>query len=292
MWPSVIISVVLHVTILLAGAIALPSPTEFEVTDSEAVPVDIINLSDITKSQAETPADKPKDKPKPAPEPEPERQAAVEPEAEPEPEPEPEVTPEPEPQPEPEAAVEPEPAPEPEPEAEPEPEQAKPKPVPRPRARPKPPVRKVKKKKPKFDPDRIAALLNKDPALKEKPQQREPEPEPAPGETARLGRTDGVISQDEKDALRAQIEKCWNPLVGVQNADELVVRLKIWLKRDGTLERLPEVVNSSGNPAFGAAADRAVRAVRLCQPFNMPANKYSVWREIILNFNPRDLIRG
>jgi hypothetical protein len=283
----------LHSTLLLAGAIVLPSPEEFTVAQTETVPVEIIDISEIAKNKAETPD------PKPVKEPMPEKQkhAALEPEVPPEP-------PAPEPKPEVEAIVpeetpqEPvEPARAPKPEVKPEPEKkAKAKPVPRPRLRPRPPKKVVKKKKnPKFSIDKIAALLNKDPSLEQPSTRPLDGDKPSPGRVARQGRDD-TISRSERDALHELIKNCmrdnWNPLVGLQDAGELLVSIKFSLKPDGTLRRAPKILNSSTNATFQAAADRAMRAIRLCQPFDLPANKYNVWREIILNFNPKEMIQG
>jgi len=306
---SLIVSFLIHCSILLAGAIVLPSPEEFVVDQAEAIPVDIIDISEFTKNKAETPDPKPEEAPKPeeqkqaalepevppeppTPEPEPEIEAAVPPETPPEPvepapAPEPEVKPEPKPEPVPEKKVEPKPEPE---------KKVETKPVPRPRVRPRPPKKVVKKKKkPKFDLDKIAALLNKDPSLEPKETQPENADKPAPGKIARRG-LDDVISRSERDALNQLIKSCmrdnWNPLVGTQEAEELVVRIKFSLKRDGTLRGTPKIANPSSNATFQAAADRAMRAIRLCQPFELPADKYNVWRDIILNFNPREMIQG
>ena len=40
---------------------------------------------------------------------------------------------------------------------------------------------------------------------------------------------------------------------------------------------------------ISAAADSAVRAVYQCQPYELPAEKYAVWRDMILNFDPRQM---
>ena len=39
----------------------------------------------------------------------------------------------------------------------------------------------------------------------------------------------------------------------------------------------------------GVAADSAVRAVYQCQPYELPSEKYAVWRDMILNFDPRQM---
>jgi outer membrane biosynthesis protein TonB len=51
------------------------------------------------------------------------------------------------------------------------------------------------------------------------------------------------------------------------------------------------VINSSGNPAFQAAAESAVRAVRRCAPYSLPFEKYAAWQNVIVNFDPREMLR-
>jgi hypothetical protein len=35
-----------------------------------------------------------------------------------------------------------------------------------------------------------------------------------------------------------------------------------------------------------------LRAIRECQPYQLPLAKYDVWKEIELDFDPRDMFRG
>jgi hypothetical protein len=310
MQVSFVVSVSLHAAILVAAIVGLPAPEEYEVKVSESIPVEILSVSDLTKLQAqkkdakptETPAPKAEVEPeKPAPKPAPKQeQVAALPPAPAEPAPQ-----EPAPEPKPEAVApappavkretakaedKPEPEPKPkEPEAKPEEKVAKP--VPKPRIKPKPPAQQTKNK---FDADKIAALLNK---LPDKNQLRT-DPNPSPDPSPTLGAldlnqgSDDTVTLDEKDALRQQIERCWVPPTGVQGADDLLIRLRIRLKPDGSLQTPPELMNSGNNPYFQVAAESAMRAVRRCEPYSMPPEKYGAWREIILNFDPSQMFRG
>ncbi len=196
-------------------------------------------------------------------------------------------------------------------EAPPKVKKAKAKPVPVPKAKPKkkvaakkPPKKKTKtptvERKPKsknFDADRIAALLDKapdagtpaPPAPARKPAKKPVKAKPAKG--VAQGR-DVKMSLNEIDALRARISQCWNPPVGGLGADALKVKLRLKLARDGMLASRPEVVNTGGSQFFVAAADSAVRAVMLCQPYQLPAAKYALWRDMILNFDPQEMFGG
>lgn len=161
-----------------------------------------------------------------------------------------------------------------------------------------------------FDPKRIAELLNRDPTAGATPRQEGPhEPwrkpsslqEQAMGSGADEPRRDvqgaaegqdARISANDIDALRAQISRCWAPPVGGLGGDAIIVKLRIVLNEDGTLSRAPEVVNNHPSPFFPPAADSAVRAVFQCQPYRMPAEKYSEWRDMLLNFDPSHMYGG
>ena len=60
----------------------------------------------------------------------------------------------------------------------------------------------------------------------------------------------------------------------------------------GILMYDPTVANSDSSPFFQAAVDSAVRAVFQCQPYELPSDKYALWRDMILNFDPSDMYRS
>lgn len=113
--------------------------------------------------------------------------------------------------------------------------------------------------------------------------------------TASLGSPLGnaaTLSQNELDALRAQLQACWNPPIGLAEAKELVVAVRIQFNRDGSLSADPTVMNRSANPLFQVAAETARRAVLRCQPYRLPVAKYDVWKDVEVNFDPREMFRG
>jgi colicin import membrane protein len=163
----------------------------------------------------------------------------------------------------------------------PAPKQAEAK-TPLPQKRPKP--------QPQYDPNKIAALLDK----------REPTRNAATGVDLNQGVTLGLssanarqLSQSELDALRARLAQFWNPPVGARNPNELVVQVRLRLNRDGTLAAPPQVLTSGSSTLFMAARESAVRAIFRGQPFTMlnPAN-YDTWKDVEITFDPRDMIRG
>jgi colicin import membrane protein len=71
-----------------------------------------------------------------------------------------------------------------------------------------------------------------------------------------------------------------------------VPMVRFSLNPDATLASQPTVVNSSPHPLFRVAADSATRAVRQCR-LRIPAQfqpYYQDWKDLAVNFNPRDMI--
>ena len=250
---------------------------------------------------AAVPAPSPKPEPKPVKEPEPE--PVVQPEHKPAAVPATEMTPEPQPKQE----VKPDPVSEAIAADQTEADAIKlPADAPAPEAKPKPPkaqtakapdrkdsekpvkeaAAKPKSEEKEFDADEVAALLNKE--------------KPSGGgakrstETASLGgdKTTGgeKLSQSEMDALRGQVQRCWNIPAGAADGGDLRVSVKFRLDRTGELEGSPEVINGGGSAGVErAAAEAARRAVARCAPYTLPVDKYETWAEVIVNFDPSEM---
>jgi outer membrane biosynthesis protein TonB len=275
-----VISTGLHVAVLLWATLSFTGES-FKVPPTESLPVDLVSdkeFSEITMGVKEAP--KPVEKPKPL----------VEKIAEPTPKPVEDTKPKVSEKKQLEAAAEKQPAPKPEPDPiaekikkveKQQQAKAEPKPLP-PR---KPPVPKP----PKFDADKIAALLDK----------RDPQRTAATGATLSaptLGTAMGNaahLSQSELDALRARLMALWNPPVGIQNPEDYVIRIRIQLGRDGRLTAPPAVITHGSGQLFETARDSAVRAVFRGQPFDMlKPEHYDTWKDIEVTFDPRDMFRG
>jgi hypothetical protein len=98
------------------------------------------------------------------------------------------------------------------------------------------------------------------------------------------------LSQSEMDALRGQVQRCWNIPAGAVDAQDLRVSVKFRLDRTGALEGSPEVIRGGGGAGVErAAAESARRAVARCAPYNLPSEKYETWAEVIVNFDPSEM---
>jgi outer membrane biosynthesis protein TonB len=273
------ISAGLHAAVLLWATLSFSGKT-FDVTPAESLPVDFISekdFSELTKGVKDAPK---VETPKPL----------VEKKAEEPPKPIEEAKPKVTEKKELQAAKETAPPPEPQPpkpdtiaeklKQQDEPKQTK---VDQPLPPKKPPL----KPQPKFEPDKIAALLDK----------RDPQRNAATGveanATPSLGTAAGTaaqLSQSEIDALRARLMALWNPPVGMQDASQTQVTIRIRFRKDGTLAVGPQVITSGSGAQFNAMRDSAVRAVFVGQPYTMlRPEHYEQWKEIDFTFDTRQM---
>ncbi|MGI9403969.1 MAG: cell envelope integrity protein TolA [Hyphomicrobium sp.] len=155
----------------------------------------------------------------------------------------------------------------------------------------------AKKKKKKFDADRIAALIDKSPDKRGAPHTSTPPTKPTDykGPTAGVRRgTDSVLSAREQELLKSrlsgQLKRCWHLPGGGGGIETMVVTRQWRLKQDGSLDGVPKVVRPQSGPVFQIAAEAAMRAVTRCAPFNLPRDKYAVWKSVTWSFDPRDMM--
>jgi hypothetical protein len=106
------------------------------------------------------------------------------------------------------------------------------------------------------------------------------------------GEIDQRLAATILDAMRQKIESCWTIPAGTREAERLLIKLEIKLNRDGTLAAYPILLNSSSHPAFETAARAAQAAVEACSPYDfLPSDKYALWHDIILNFDPSQMLQ-
>ncbi len=147
-------------------------------------------------------------------------------------------------------------------------------------------------KKDLFDPNNIAALIDK-----------------SKEENAEVIKKNNDITQDqdrnientgltlnEEDALKAQIFGCWSIPLGLPYNENLLVRIKLKLKPDGSVTKTEILdharMNKPGQGFYKVLAESALRAVKLCQPLRVPTTGYERWKELQLNFDAREMLEG
>ncbi|SEM10822.1 Cell division and transport-associated protein TolA [Bosea lupini] len=147
-----------------------------------------------------------------------------------------------------------------------------------------------------FNPNDIAKLLQS-----KEQAQSSGSSAPQINRTASLGTQTGS-SQKLSPSLRTQLmgiiqeqlQKCWNVPIALQSASKPVVpQVRMKLNTDGSLIGQASVTNSSSDPLFRVAADSALTATRRCSPLRIPAqfaSYYDDWRDVIVNFDARDVL--
>ena len=106
----------------------------------------------------------------------------------------------------------------------------------------------------------------------------------------------GGLSLSEEDALKAQIFGCWSIPLGLPYNENLLVRIRLQLKPDGSIIKTEIIdharMNKPGQGFYKVLAESALRAVKLCQPLRVPSKGYEKWKELQLNFDAREMLEG
>ena len=108
--------------------------------------------------------------------------------------------------------------------------------------------------------------------------------------------SNSVLTLSEEDFLKAQIFGCWSIPLGLPHNENLLVRIKLKLKPDGTVSKTEILdharMNKPGQGFYKVLAESALRAVKLCQPLRVPTTGYERWKELQLNFDAREMLEG
>ncbi len=143
-----------------------------------------------------------------------------------------------------------------------------------------------------FDPNNIAALIDKS---KEESAETTNKNDKITQDQQKSVENVG-LSLSEEDALKAQIFACWSIPLGLPYNENLLVRIKLKLKPDGTVMKSEILdharMNKPGQGFYKVLAESALRAVKLCQPLRVPTTGYERWKELQLNFDAREMLEG
>lgn len=264
-----------HLILLLLAIFGLPVLLqETQTVTPRLIPVDIVTVADITNTRV---ADKPElnptptptkvEKQRPTPTPEPPKEEAKE-KTEAKPDEKAEVIPD------------------------------KTKPKEKPKEEPKKPEPKKEEKKPEAKKPDLSSVLKNIEKLKD---DIKPQPDVVAKETDEkavmsdlppaLGKT---LSISEMDALRRQIQQCWNVPIGARGIENMNVELYIEVNEDRTVRRA-EIVDRlrlTTDSFYRTVAESARRALfnPRCTPLMLPEGKYDDWKQIRMTFNPSEML--
>ncbi len=143
-----------------------------------------------------------------------------------------------------------------------------------------------------FDPNKIAALIDKS---KEEAAETLKKSEKLTQSSVKTSFAAGLTLSQE-DALKAQIFGCWSLPLGLPYQKNLLVRIKLRLKPDGTVLRSEILdharMNQPGQGFYKVLAESALRAIRICQPLRVPPTGYEKWKDLQLNFDANEMLKG
>ena len=105
-----------------------------------------------------------------------------------------------------------------------------------------------------------------------------------------------VLTLSEEDALKAQISGCWSIPLGLPYNENLLVRIKLELKPDGTVSKIEildhDRMNQPGQGFYKVLVESVLRAIKLCEPLKVPVGDYERWKELYINFDAREMLGG
>ena len=147
-------------------------------------------------------------------------------------------------------------------------------------------------KKDLFDPNSIAALIDKSKVESAETKKKMNKITQNQDKEADFS----GLTLSEEDALKAQIFGCWSIPLGLPFNENLLVRIKLQLKPDGSIIRTEILdharMNKPGQGFYKVLAESALRAIKLCQPLRVPSKGYEKWKELQLNFDAREMLEG
>ena len=147
-------------------------------------------------------------------------------------------------------------------------------------------------KKELFDPNQIAALIDKSKEDTAETLKKNKKLTQSSVKTSFAN----ALTLSQEDALKAQIFGCWSLPLGLPYQENLLVRIKLKLKPDGTVLRSEILdharMNQPGQGFYKVLAESALRAIRICQPLRVPPTGYEKWKDLQLNFDANEMLKG
>jgi len=147
-------------------------------------------------------------------------------------------------------------------------------------------------KKEMFDTNQIAALIDKSKEEEAKTNIKSNKITQSQDDSVDMT----SLTLSEEDALKAQIFGCWSIPLGLPYNENLLVRIKLKLKPDGTVMKSEILdharMNKPGQGFYKVLAESALRAIQLCQPLRVPSTGYERWKNLQLNFDAREMLEG
>lgn len=164
---------------------------------------------------------------------------------------------------------------------------------------PKPPEEKVKEKEPEVDQQQqfdslLKNLQDSTPEVTEDvPEVKDAQAGPAPdapiAAEMTISEIDAMIAR-----LRAQLSRCWSIQAGARYAEDLSVEVHMTVSAERRVisATIVDQWRYNQDTFFRAAADSVVRALNSpqCEILDLPPERYDTWKDMVVNFNPNDML--
>ena len=114
------------------------------------------------------------------------------------------------------------------------------------------------------------------------------------GKTSLFGNADVQMTSSDLVALNQGVQQCWNVNAGGRFAENLVVRLRVFVNPDRSVKDviILDQMRYATDSHFKSAADAARWALLnpRCSTLNLPPEKYETWKSFIYVFDPSQML--
>jgi hypothetical protein len=139
------------------------------------------------------------------------------------------------------------------------------------------------KKKQSFED--IAEFLNKEEGERTAPL-KPSDADGAPDKAEKnMAGNDDALAATIVDALVTKVRECFTVPPAARDAD-VTVSIQFKLGQDGSVQGQPLLVAGGSDPISVATAAAAISAITECENYDLPQDRYDLWKEVILDFNP------
>jgi hypothetical protein len=115
-------------------------------------------------------------------------------------------------------------------------------------------------------------------------------PQAVPGDVFRGPATENAeIEASSIGEFRRHLKSCSILPKSVAPSDDVAIKLRILLTRDGRLAAEPLLIEAKASVKGPLLTQAAIGALQSCQPYSMlPVDKYDEWKVLDVTFTPRD----
>lgn len=102
------------------------------------------------------------------------------------------------------------------------------------------------------------------------------------------------LAASDFDLLRKQFISCWNIPIGNKALNEFKIIVSLKVDSMGYVQEAKITNNDLNNPVYKSIAESVLRAIwhPLCTPLKLPLDRFQIWENMIITFDPEWVILG